>query len=282
LRDAEGQLHARGVDDVLEVGEDALRRLGPQVGDGRGVGHGADVRLEHHVEGARRRQAAGLAGGGRRDERDLGLGGLGEILGCDRGERAGDGLLALEQLGGGLEFAGGVLALEGGDVADDLAVHHDGRPEQLVGAVALLAGFAVHERVAEAGDVAGGLPDLRVHDDGGLEADDIVTAADHVVPPAVADVFLELGAERAVVEETVEAAVDFGGRVDKAAALRERHKGFHEIGGFGGVGHGGKDRPQLDVGSSWRAKGAAGGRSRLGLVTHFALAGRGVRARVAA
>jgi hypothetical protein len=69
LGDAERQLHAAGVDDVLEVHEHALRRLGPQVGDGRGVGHGADVRLEHHVERARRGEAAGLAGGGRGDER---------------------------------------------------------------------------------------------------------------------------------------------------------------------------------------------------------------------
>ena len=43
----------------------------------------------------------------------------------------------------------------------------------------------------------------------------------------------------------------------------------------------GKDRPQLDVGSSRRAKAPAPPRSRPGLVIHFALAGRGERARVA-
>ena len=43
----------------------------------------------------------------------------------------------------------------------------------------------------------------------------------------------------------------------------------------------GKDRPQLDVGSSRRAKAPAPRRSRPGLVIHFALAGRGGRARVA-
>jgi hypothetical protein len=135
--------------------------------------------------------------------------------------------LRLKRLGGGLEVLGGLLALEGADVADGLAVDHDGGEEQLVGAVALLAHLAVDERVGEAGDVARGLPDLRVHDDGGLDADDVVAAAHHVVPPAVADVLLQLGAERAVVEEAVEPAVDFGGLEDEAAALGERDDGVH-------------------------------------------------------
>jgi hypothetical protein len=93
----------------------------------------------------------------------------------------------------------------------------------------------------------------------------MMEVSDHVAPPAVADVAFELHAERAVVEETVEPAVDFGRLVDEAAALRERHEGFHEIRVFGGgSGHGGKERPQLDVGSSWPAKRVPRGRSRLG------------------
>ena len=50
LRDAEGQLDAAGVDDVLEVGEDPLRGLGPEIGDVRLALQGADERLEHQVE----------------------------------------------------------------------------------------------------------------------------------------------------------------------------------------------------------------------------------------
>ena len=109
--------------------------------------------------------------------------------------------------------------------------------EELVGAVSVFGDLAVHERVAEAGDVAGGFPDFRVHDDGSLDADDVVAAADHVVPPAVADVLLELHAEGAVVEKAVESAVDFGGLENEAAAFRERNDGFHEVRGLGLSGH---------------------------------------------
>lgn len=43
LRDAEGRLAARGLLDLGEVGEDALGRLGAQVGDGAAVLRGAEV-----------------------------------------------------------------------------------------------------------------------------------------------------------------------------------------------------------------------------------------------
>ena len=146
-----------------------------------------------------------------------------------------DGFLALEGLGGGLELTGGVFAFEGGDVADGLgnavgARDDDRGEEQLIRAVALFAYLAVHQRIGKAGDVAGGFPDLGVHDDRSLDADDIVAAAHHVGPPAVADVFLQLGTERAVVKEAVEAAVNLGGLEDKPAALGERDEVFHRNG----------------------------------------------------
>ena len=53
LRDAERRLLAAELQDVLEVDEDALRRLRAQVGDRRGLLHRADDRLEHEVEVAR-------------------------------------------------------------------------------------------------------------------------------------------------------------------------------------------------------------------------------------
>src|SRR5262249_7765858 len=56
LRDAERRLEARGLEDVLEVEEDPLRRLGPQVRDRRVALDRSDMRLEHQVEGARLRQ----------------------------------------------------------------------------------------------------------------------------------------------------------------------------------------------------------------------------------
>ena len=58
LRDAERRLHAHRVGHVLEVDEDALRRLGPQERGRALVLHRADRRLEHQVEVARLGQVA--------------------------------------------------------------------------------------------------------------------------------------------------------------------------------------------------------------------------------
>ena len=68
LRDAEGQLHAGCVADVFEVGENALRGFGAQVGNGGFVAQRAHVCLEHQVEVARRRERADVARCGRWDE----------------------------------------------------------------------------------------------------------------------------------------------------------------------------------------------------------------------
>jgi hypothetical protein len=71
-----------------------------------------------------------------------------------------------------------------------------------------------------------------------LDTDDVVAAAHHVAPPAIADVFLQFDAEWAVVEEAGQAAVDFRGLEDEATALRERDDGIHGHGGGGGfAGH---------------------------------------------
>jgi hypothetical protein len=49
-RDAERKLPGRRIDDVLEVGKDALRRLGAEVSEVIVVGDGAYGRPEHEVE----------------------------------------------------------------------------------------------------------------------------------------------------------------------------------------------------------------------------------------
>ena len=142
-----------------------------------------------------------------------------------------DGLLALHFLGGGLEFAGGVFGLEGGNVALGLPIDDDGGEEELVSAETLLGGLAVDQGISETADMAGRLPHLGVHDDGGLDPHDVVAAAHHVVPPAVADVLFQLDTEGAEVEEAVIAAVDFGRLEDEAPTFREGNNGLHEIGG---------------------------------------------------
>jgi len=147
------------------------------------------------------------------------------------------------------------------------AVNHDGREEQLVGAEALLARLAIHKGIGESVHVTGGLPDLRMHDDRGLEADDIVAPLHHTGPPASADVVLQRGTEGAVIEEAVETAVDFGGGKDEAPALGKRDEVFHS--GFGGSGFVGHSPPSVEVilrgvnSGVWEKRGTSRGLSSL-------------------
>ena len=60
-------------------------------------------------------------------------------------------------------------------------------------------------------------------------------AFDHPVPPVVADVVFQQHAERAVVPEAADAAVDVAGGIDEAASLGEGNDLIHDGGGrFGG------------------------------------------------
>ena len=62
LGDAEGDLDAGGVDDVAEVGEDALGGFGAEVDLAGFVLHGAGVGFEHQVELAGLGERAGFVG----------------------------------------------------------------------------------------------------------------------------------------------------------------------------------------------------------------------------
>jgi len=98
----------------------------------------------------------------------------------------------------------------------------------LIGPKTAFAGFTVNHRIAERVHMAAGLPDFRVHDDGGFEADDIVAQLDHVAPPQLLDVALEFGTERTVIPKTVDAAVNFRGLINEPAPLAQRHDFFHQ------------------------------------------------------
>ena len=64
----------------------------------------------------------------------------------------------------------------------------------LVLAVALVAFATFHQGVAEAGYVAAGDPDLRVHQNGGVQPYDVIPLLHHRVPPEVLQVALQLHA----------------------------------------------------------------------------------------
>src|SRR5437763_10709951 len=128
----------------------------------------------------------------------------------------------------------------------------------MVGTKAGLAGLAIDHRVVESGDVPAGYPSLRMLDNRGVDADDLQWRAvgarrggdDHVVPPGVAEVVLEQDAQRAVVPEAVDPAVDLRGGVDEAAALAEGDDGVHGL--LDGRTGGG-----LRVGLGWLGHGRA-------------------------
>ena len=215
LCDAERQLLAGRLLDVLEVDVGALRGLRPQVDHGRVRLHGSHEGLEHEVEAAR------------------------------RGERA---------------AVHGTLQPQPGD---DVGVAHVRlaevlRARQLVEPEAALVRLALDQRVGERRDVAGRDPDLGMHQDPGVQPHDVVPLLDHDAPPGPLDVVLELDAERAVVPDGVDAAVDLRAGEDEAAPLGERHDRLEVGHGRAGVGRRGQRRPVLR-GHGWITGGGHGG-----------------------
>ncbi len=91
----------------------------------------------------------------------------------------------------------------------------------LVGAHQLLAVLAHRHRIGESVEVPRRLPDLRVHDDRGVEPGDILASADGELPPGLLHVGLELAAEGTVVPEPGHAAIDFRRMVNEPATLAQ-------------------------------------------------------------
>src|SRR5438552_17321800 len=196
LCDAEGQLASRRLQQVVEVDEDALRRLRPQVRDGGVLFHRPHERLEHQVELAWRRQLPLAA---IRTERPPFSAVLARLPGLD----------------------GELVALRGRAVMRPVDLVH------LVGAEAVLALAAVDHRIGEVLDVAARLPDHRVHQDRGIEAHHVVALLDEVAPPDALDVGFQPDAERAVVPARAGAAIDLARLEDEAAPLAQGNDDVH-------------------------------------------------------
>ena len=105
---------------------------------------------------------------------------------------------------------------------------------ELVRAVPGVAALTVDQRIVEGRHVAGGHPDLRIHENGGVETHVVGILLHKLLPPRALDVVLQLHAERAVVPGVCKAAVDLGARVNKAPALAQRYDLVH---GFFSVLH---------------------------------------------
>ena len=94
-------------------------------------------------------------------------------------------------------------------------------------AEALVTLAAVHERVGEAAEMAGGHPGLRVHEDGRVQADVVAVLLHELLPPCALDVVLQLNAEGAIVPGIGKAAVNLAAGEDEAAVLAQCHDFVH-------------------------------------------------------
>ena len=198
LAHAEGQLPAGGALDVLEVDEDALGGLGPQVDGVLGVLGDPLEGLEHQVE---------LADVG---PVVLAAGGAGDVVLLHK-------LLHL-RLAHGVHAVAQVEAVLLAPVLDDL-----------VGPEALLALLAVHQGIGEAAHVAGGHPHLGVHQNGGVQTHVVGVLLDELLPPGLLHVVLQLHAQGAVVPGVGQAAVDLAAGEDEAPALAQGDDLFHGL-----------------------------------------------------
>jgi len=108
----------------------------------------------------------------------------------------------------------------------------------MVGTHPLVRDGAFTHQVGECVDVAAGLPDSGMHDDGGVEAHDVVALPGHRSPPGVTEVALQFSPQRAVVPEAADPAVDLGRLEDDTTSLAEADDLLHTVIGFRWFGHG--------------------------------------------
>src|SRR5919107_323976 len=189
----ERHLYPAGLEHVLEVDEDPLRRLGPQISQIlRGL-DGTHVGLEHQVEGPAGREVAPAV---RRVLYPL-------VLLDDPGQLLG---------------------------AQALGVYTRGIFDEVIGPVATLARAALDEHVVEGGRVPRSLPHFRVHDYGRVETDHVLAHVDHAAPPLLFDVALHLDTKRPVIVGGTDSTVDLRALVHEAPSLAEGHYLVHRHG----------------------------------------------------
>ena len=79
----------------------------------------------------------------------------------------------------------------------------------MVGADALVGEHALAHEIGKRIHVTRGLPDRRVHDDGGIQPQHILALPRHRPPPGFAQIALQISPQWAVVPEATNPAVDF-------------------------------------------------------------------------
>ncbi len=208
LRDAERNLHARRIDDVFILKEDALRGLGAQIDLGILVLEHADMGFEHKIERARLGERARILGVRTDHDGALRFGKLGEWYALS--EIEGHQLAAAHLLDHLLGLLGQkfrrIVAFQNRHKADGFNVAAflvgDLDANHMIRTVAQLRLAAIDHQIGKAADMARSVPGARMLDDRAVKADDRKRLAvraerrtfDHVVPPMIAQVVLKLAA----------------------------------------------------------------------------------------
>ncbi len=115
----------------------------------------------------------------------------------------------------------------------------DPAPLDMIQPIAAFGFAAVDHLVGKQVVVSGHLPDLRVHDDRGLDPHDVeparscgigqhrVVGHDHILPPRLPNVPLQLDPQRAVIPEAVLTTVDFRALKNEPAPLAKSDDLLH-------------------------------------------------------
>ena len=234
LCDTEGDLHTARLLHVQVVDEDTLRRLGAEVHLHGTFGRGTHLGGEHQVEltylGPVLRAADGADDFLVKDDLAqlvqirTGIHGLG--IAFVQGVALG---LVLQHAGVGraeLGFIEGVAILLGSlghFLVDFLVVLGYLVLDEHVGAVALLRVAVVDEGVVEGIHMSAGLPDGGVHEDGRVDAHDVLVEQHHALPPVLLDVVLQFHAVLTVVVHSSQSVIDFAAGEYEAVLLAMRN-----------------------------------------------------------
>jgi len=196
LCDAEGYLAARGSLNILEVYKNTLCGFGTEVDLACRVFGNADEGLEHQVELADGREVRASARG------------TFNVVFTD-------------------VIAHSVTRPTVG--IDIKRVFGDIVFNELIGSVTAAADLTVHQRIGEAGKVAGGFPGFRIHQNCGVETDVIGRFLDEFLPPCLFDVVFHFHAERTVVPRVGKTAVDLTAGVYDAAVFTQGNDFIHSF-----------------------------------------------------
>ena len=233
LCDAEGDLHAAGLLHVEVVDKDALCRFGTEVDGVAAFGSRSHFGLEHEVELTHLCPVARAADGANDLFVEDNLAQSFEVRGVHgHGIALVEGIALLDEFAhtavGGAEFGFvkrlfEALAAFGHFFLDLLVVLGHLVLDEDVGAVAFLGILVVDERIVEGIDVSGSLPDGGVHEDGGVDAHDVLVQQRHGLPPILFDIVFQLHTELTVVVNGAETVVDFTGREHKTVLFAVRY-----------------------------------------------------------